>query len=120
MVCTLIAVKFLIFRWSESMNVQQQIERTLRAAFSPSFLEVINESDGHNVPKGSESHFKVIIVSDAFTGQSRVQRHKMVYSAAAKEIELVHAFSVSVFDISEWSLKQGTVPASPPCLGGEK
>ncbi len=102
------------------MKVQQQIESTLQAAFSPTFLDVINESDGHNVPKGSESHFKVIIVSDTFAGQSRIQRHKMVYSAAAKEVELVHAFSVSAFDADEWSLKQGSIPASPPCLGGGK
>lgn len=102
------------------MTVQQQIESTLQAAFSPTFLEVVNESDGHNVPKGSESHFKVIIVSDAFNGQSRIQRHKLVYSAAAKEIELVHAFSMSAFDVNEWAEKQGNIPVSPPCLGGGK
>ena len=102
------------------MKIQQQIEQTLKTAFTPAFLEVINESDGHNVPKGSESHFKVIIVSDDFINTSRIQRHKMVYSAAEVEIELVHAFSVSAFDVSEWSVKKGSVAQSPPCLGGEK
>lgn len=102
------------------MKVQQQIEQTLQAAFSPTFLDVINESDGHNVPKGSESHFKVIIVSDDFVNTSRIQRHKMIYSAAAQEVERVHAFSVSAFDVSEWSVKQGDIAPSPPCLGGGK
>jgi len=119
-VCEVDTVKCLKFRWFKHMTVQQQIENTLRAAFSPAFLEVVNESDGHNVPKGSESHFKVVVVSDDFDGQSRIQRHKLVYSAAAKEIELVHAFSVSAFSVSEWDEKQGNIPASPPCLGGGK
>jgi BolA protein len=101
------------------MKIQQQIQQTLQTAFTPVFLEVINESDGHNVPKGSESHFKVIIVSDDFVNASRIQRHKMIYSAAAAEVERVHAFSVSAFDISEWSIKKGNVAQSPPCLGGE-
>jgi BolA protein len=100
------------------MIIQRQIEETLKEAFSPLFLDVINESDGHNVPKGSESHFKVIIVSDNFVNKSRIQRHKMIYSAAASEVEKVHAFSVSAFDASEWSVKQGNVTQSPPCLGG--
>ena len=102
------------------MKIQQQIEQTLQEAFTPVFLEVINESDGHNVPKGSESHFKVVIVSDDFVNTSRIQRHKMIYSVAATEVERVHAFSVSAFDISEWSIKKGDVTQSPPCLGGEK
>ncbi|MFT7490625.1 MAG: BolA protein [Pseudohongiellaceae bacterium] len=101
------------------MKIQQQIEQTLQTAFTPTFLEVINESDGHNVPRGSESHFKVIIVSDVFINTSRIKRHKMIYSAAAAEVEQVHAFSVSAFDISEWSVKKGEVAQSPPCLGGE-
>jgi BolA protein len=102
------------------MKIQQQIEQTLKEAFSPLFLEVINESDGHNVPKGSESHFKVIIVSADFVNKSRIQRHKMIYSAAASEVEKVHAFSVSAFDESEWSVNQGNIAQSPPCLGGGK
>ena len=45
------------------MSVHVIIEKKLRDNLSPSFLEVINESNMHNVPSGSESHFKVIVVS---------------------------------------------------------
>lgn len=50
------------------MTMQQQIEAKLAAALSPSHLEVINESYMHRVAPGSESHFKVVVVSQAFEG----------------------------------------------------
>ncbi len=42
--------------------VQRSIQTKLEAEFRPTYLQVINESGSHNVPKGSESHFKVIII----------------------------------------------------------
>ena len=48
------------------MTMQSTIQEKLSAAFQPLNLEVINESDNHNVPPGSESHFKVVLVSKAF------------------------------------------------------
>ncbi len=44
--------------------IREQIEAKLRAAFDPMYLEVVDESYRHNVPAGSESHFKVVLVSD--------------------------------------------------------
>ena len=44
--------------------IRERIEEKLRAAFQPVFLEVVDESYRHNVPAGSESHFKVVLVSD--------------------------------------------------------
>lgn len=46
------------------MMIRERIEEKLRAAFQPVFLEVVDESYRHNVPAGSESHFKVVLVSD--------------------------------------------------------
>lgn len=48
------------------MMIREQIEAKLRAAFDPMYLEVVDESYRHNVPAGSESHFKVVLVSDRF------------------------------------------------------
>lgn len=42
-------------------------------SLQPSYLEVINESYMHNVPKGSETHFKVIVVADTFQDMSLIQ-----------------------------------------------
>ncbi len=49
--------------------IREQIEAKLRAAFEPAYLEVVDESYRHNVPAGSESHFKVVLVSDRFVGE---------------------------------------------------
>ena len=62
--------------------IREQIEEKLRNAFTPAHLEVHDESYRHNVPAGSESHFKVVIVSDHFTGQRFLQRHRAIYGAA--------------------------------------
>ena len=60
------------------MSVQQAIETKLRHALAPAHLEILNESNRHAVPPGSETHFKVVVVSDAFEGKSRVARHQRV------------------------------------------
>ena len=68
------------------MTTQQTITDKLNEAFSPEHLEVINESHMHNVPEGSESHFKVIVVSDAFRDKMPVARHRMVNKALEQEL----------------------------------
>ena len=57
------------------MSLSTVIEAKLRDAFAPAHLEVVNESHMHSVPKGSETHFKVVVVSDRFEGLSPVKRH---------------------------------------------
>ena len=47
-------------------KIEEKINNLLNLKFSPSLLNVVNESYMHNVPEGSESHFKLIIVSDNF------------------------------------------------------
>ena len=47
--------------------IKLAITEALSKNLNPIHLEVINESYMHNVPKGSESHFKVLVVSDKFT-----------------------------------------------------
>ena len=51
--------------------VESTVVEKLKKAFSPSHLEVINESGSHNVPAGSESHFKVIIAAKFFEQKSK-------------------------------------------------
>ena len=70
------------------MTIQHSIETKLGQALSPEYLEVVNESQQHNVPPGSESHFKVVLVSAEFTDKRRVARHQAVY--AALEIGRAH------------------------------
>ncbi|WP_117235209.1 BolA family protein [Vibrio maerlii] len=101
--------------------LQQSIESKLETGLLPSHLEVINESYMHNVPAGSESHFKVIVVSDAFEGKRLLPRHRMVNELLADEFKLgLHALSMHTYTKEEWAAQTGGVPESPMCLGGNK
>jgi BolA protein len=103
------------------MTTQQTIQQKLQAAFTPLHLEVINESDNHNVPKGSESHFKVVLVSRAFEGESLIKRHRQVNKVLAEELQGgVHALALHTLSPEDWFNRGGTVAESPECLGGSK
>ena len=103
------------------LTVQQTIEQKIRAALSPEYLEVINESHMHNVPPGSESHFKVVVVSPAFEQQSRIQRHQALNALLAEELAgTVHALSVQPHTMPEWEARGGRAMVSPACHGGSK
>ncbi len=102
------------------MTIQTAIKQKLAAAFQPSHLEVVNESHMHNVPPGSESHFKVIVVSDRFEGESRVKRQMAVNRILADELEgPVHALSMQTHTAGEWEAKGGEIMVSPDCMGGK-
>ena len=101
------------------MSVAQIINDTLVEALEPVHLEILNESDNHNVPVNSETHFKVIIVSNYFADQSLVQRHRTINKLLADQLAgPIHALSMHTHTRDEWHEKGGTVPDSPPCLGG--
>lgn len=105
----------------EVMQVQNLIEHKLTEALAPEHLEVVNESENHNVPSGSESHFKVTMVSEAFAGENLIKRHRKVYQLLADELQAgVHALALHLYTLDEWRNKNGQSPLSPPCMGGEK
>ncbi|UPQ88517.1 transcriptional regulator BolA [Vibrio sinaloensis] len=101
--------------------VQQEIENKLQQTFNPAHLEVVNESYMHNVPSGSESHFKVIIVSEAFADKRLIARHRQVNQTLADELaNHIHALSIHTYTPQEWQQQKGIAPDSPMCLGGAK
>ena len=103
------------------MVVQQEIQQLLIQQFQPSVLEVVNESHMHSVPPNSETHFKVVLVTDAFAGQRKVARHQQVYGVLAAQLEgPVHALALHTYTPDEWSERHGAAPDSPDCLGGSK
>ena len=103
------------------MSVQQRIETKIRTALAPSHLEVINESHMHGVPPGSESHFKLVIVSPRFEGKPLVRRHRTVNGILADELAgPIHALTMDTLTGSEWDRRGGRVAPSPECLGGGK
>lgn len=101
------------------MTVQETIEEKLRRDLDPLHLEVLNESSMHNVPPGSESHFKVFVVSERFAGESRVNRQRAVNRALKEELAgPVHALSMHTLTPEEWEARDRATLASPECLGG--
>jgi len=71
----------------------------LTQGFAPTALQVIDESHHHAGHSGSradgESHFRVVIVAEAFRDKSRVEQHRMVNAALADELkERVHALAI--------------------------
>ena len=97
------------------MSVEKIIEHTLSDNFNLIHLEVINESHMHSGPN-TESHFKVILVSDEFEDVKLVQRHRRINELLKFELENgVHALSLHLFTNNEWKDKEEYVKDSPPC-----
>ena len=102
------------------MSIQSTIEQKLAGEFDAAFLQVENESHMHNVAPGSESHFKVTIVSDSFRDQMLIKRHRMVNKTLQHELQQIHALALHTLTPEEWEARQGTVADSPKCRGGGK
>ena len=103
------------------MTVQSLIEHKLVDSIPLLGLEVINESHMHNVPKGSESHFKVVIISDDFEGERLLRRHQRINKILANELEnKIHALALHTLTSKEWMEKGERAMPSPQCLGDDK
>lgn len=92
------------------MRVEESIRERLTGAFAPVALEVVNDSHRHathgSSPQTGESHFSVIVVSEAFAGKSRLERHRMVNMALAEELAgPVHALAITALTPEERARK---------------
>jgi BolA protein len=81
------------------MSVKDDITNKLKEAFALESLSVVDEShlhEGHMGHRpGGETHFRLHIVSPAFEGKSRIDRHRMVNAALAAELAgPVHALAM--------------------------
>ena len=102
------------------MDTHQTIINKLSETFSPSYLEVLNESDMHSGPKNAQTHFKITIVAVAFEHKRSVARHQLIYQTLTNELAAqVHALAIHTFSAAEWAVQQSS-PDSPHCLGGSQ
>jgi BolA protein len=88
------------------MTVAETIRTKLEAAFAPSHLDVRDESALHHGHEGSreggETHFRVAIVSKAFTGLTRIERHRRVHDVLDSELKgRVHALVLTLLTPDE-------------------
>lgn len=104
------------------MTRQDRLHQLLTDALRPTFLALENESYMHNVPRGSETHFKVLVVSAAFEGLGRVGRQRLVNEALAEEFKIgLHALTQMTLTPQEFVLKKDNLNfISPECMGKSK
>lgn len=99
--------------------IEARIRGCLEKGLKLAHLEVVNESYMHNVPKGSETHFKVLVVADDFKDLQLIKRHRMVNTLVKDELkeDFVHALSIEAKAPEE--LKENyKLDPSPSCKGG--
>ena len=94
-------------------NLERIIKDKVQLSLQPLELQLENESHMHAGPR-TDSHFKLVVVSESFCGLSKVKRHQRVYQLLQAELEgPVHALALHLYTPEEW--QQASVPASPLC-----
>lgn len=86
-------------------------------ALSPAHLDVQDESRMHS--RGLETHYKAVVVADAFAGKRLLQRHQLVYRTLGELMNELHALALHTYTADEWAAT-GSAPDSPTCRGGSK
>jgi BolA protein len=99
-------------------NMQQHLTEQLTLTLTPAYLDVINESANHS-GAATESHFKLIVVSDYFADLKLIDRHRFINQLFKEELTHIHALAMHTYTPDEWAMKNGA-PISPQCAGGSK
>ena len=94
--------------------IESQIINTLSTSMNLSSFKIINESFMHNVPKGSESHFKIVVVTNDFNNLSIIKRHQLIYKTLDNLMNKIHALSIHAFNEEEFKLNP-VILDSPEC-----
>jgi len=99
-----------------AMSRAQRLNHALSTALKPELLHIENESNHHQVPPGSESHFKITIVASQFKSLTRIARHRLVNAIVAAEFKTgLHALTLSLYTPDEWEQSKPDIMPSPPC-----
>jgi BolA protein len=102
------------------MSIENKIEALVKSDLNCQACYLENESHMHS-GTATDSHFKLILVSDDFTGKRAVQRHQSVYAIVADLMNNpIHALALHLFTSEEWAVKEDKQLLSPKCLGGSK
>ncbi len=97
------------------MTRKKRLYDALSSHFLPVFLDIQDESGNHR-REGTETHFKIIMVSAQFEDKTRIMRHRAVNALAEKEFETgLHAFSLHLYTPAEWEARGNPMPKSPLC-----
>lgn len=88
------------------MSLRDRITSILGKELTPIYLDVTDFSESHRghtgYREGGESHFSVVIVADAFSGKSVIDRHKMIYALLEQELRThIHALTLKTLTADE-------------------
>lgn len=102
------------------MKTSEQLITAL-SSLQPTHLTLDNESHMHaGYFEGKESHFKLVVVSDAFDGKRLTARHQAIYGLATPFLTAnggsIHALAIHAYTPNEWQQIQ-IAPSSPNCAG---
>jgi len=102
------------------VGIEHRIVEKIGRGLAPVHLEVENESGMHGVPPGSETHFKLLVVSSAFEGLRPVDRQRKVNDLLREEFAAgLQALSLRTLTPEQWEHERGPFE-SPRCRGGSK
>ncbi|KAL3276802.1 hypothetical protein HHI36_012165 [Cryptolaemus montrouzieri] len=108
-----------IRQMSAEKPIENSIKNKMTTNLVPSYLDVMNESYMHNVPPESETHFKIVIVSEHFFNLPNLKRHQLIYNLLKDELQNgVHALSIVAKTSQEWDAMDKNIGPSPNCRGG--
>ena len=96
------------------MSSYKDIVTTLNSALNVESMFLENESAMHNVPFDSETHFKLVIVSNDFVEMTKVKRHQLIYQTLFKTMKKIHALSIQAFTAEEFNINP-VILSSPDC-----
>ena len=96
------------------MSSYDDIIAILNSALNVESMFLENESAMHNVPIDSETHFKLVIVSDDFVEMTKVKRHQLIYQTLVETMKKIHALSIQAFTIDEFKTNP-VILSSPDC-----
>lgn len=100
---------------SPSTNRSARIHAVLLENFAPLFIDLVDESHKHQVREGSESHFKLTLVSNKFKGRTRIERHRMVTDFLSSERQNgLHALGLALYSPEEWAAQPKSF-VTPQC-----
>lgn len=104
---------------------KDRMEKTLIEKFNPTKLELINDSNNHSVKEGSETHFRVFIVSDDFKNKTKVQTHQEIYKLfinemGEKHLNKLHSLSIFSYTPEEYEKNQSSLENKIPPVCASK
>lgn len=103
------------------MTITKTIETLLMTRFKDAVIEITNESNQHAVAPDTESHFRVVVISDEFIDTPLLGRHRLVYETLSMLLKnVIHALALHTYTVTEWKQRAAESLASPACRGGSK